>query len=80
MLILLFVGSAASAQTAKPSLAPKSGSILKNIDLCNGVDRTSPEPQIRGCTALINSGDLKKSGVAIAYNNRGDAYTAKGRL
>src|SRR5664279_4101309 len=78
MLILLFLGSLASAQIPKPDQTPKSSSLLKNIDLCNGVDRTSPEPQIRGCTAIINSGDLKKNGVATAYNNRGDAYAARG--
>jgi tetratricopeptide (TPR) repeat protein len=72
MLILLFVGSAALAQ------APKSNDDLKNIDLCNGMDRSSPEPQIRGCTALIRSGDLTKNALAIAYNNRGNAFTAKG--
>jgi Lipoprotein NlpI, contains TPR repeats len=71
MLILLFVGSAALAQT------PNSKDSLKNIGLCNGVDRTSPEPQILGCTALINSGDLTTNALAIAYNNRGDAYTEK---
>ena len=30
--------------------------LLKNVDLCNGVDRTSAEPQIAGCTALIELG------------------------
>ena len=79
MLILLFVGSVALAQAApKPNQAPKSISALKNLDLCNGVNRTtSPEPQILGCTALINSGDLTTIALAIAYNNRGDAYTEK---
>ena len=79
MLILLFVGSVALAQAApKPSQAPKSSGLLKNLDLCNGMDRTSPEPQILGCTTLINSGDLTTNALATAYNNRGDAYTAKG--
>ena len=78
MLILLFVGSVALAQAPKPNQAPKSNSDLKNIELCNGADRTSPDPQIRGCTVLINSGDLTTKALAIAYNNRGNAYTAKG--
>src|ERR1035441_3959902 len=80
MFILLFVGSVALAQAApKPNQTPKSSSALKNIDLCNGVNRTtSPEPQILGCTALINSGDLTTNALAIAYNKRGDAYVAKG--
>ena len=28
---------------------------LSNIELCNGADRSSPEPQIKGCTALIET-------------------------
>ena len=58
MLLLLIVGSTAQAQTQKPNKPPQKSSALKNIDLCNGTDRSSPEPQIRGCTLLINSGDL----------------------
>jgi tetratricopeptide (TPR) repeat protein len=51
---------------------------LSNIDLCNGRDRTSAEPQIIGCTALIKS-DVNNSHIlAIAHNNRGDAYVGKG--
>src|ERR1039458_8932262 len=78
MLILLFVGSVALAQAPKPDQVPKYNA-LKNLDLCNRGNRTtSPEPQILGCTALINSGDLTTNALAIAYNNRGDAYVAKG--
>ena len=58
----------AAAQSAK----------LKNVDLCNGVDRTSAEPQIMGCTALIKSGLENSQTLVIAYNNRGNAYTSKG--
>src|SRR5262249_43989414 len=63
---------------------------LKNIELCNGgtraspdspirrSDRTSPDLQIRGCTALIDLGDEKPYVLSIAHNNRGNAYAAKG--
>jgi len=51
---------------------------LSNVDLCNGRDRTSAEPQIAGCTALIKSDDKNSQVLAIAYNNRGNAYTGKG--
>jgi tetratricopeptide (TPR) repeat protein len=51
---------------------------LKNIELCNGEDRTTPDPQADGCTALIDSGEETPQVLAIAYNNRGNAYTAKG--
>lgn len=49
-------------------------SMLRNIELCNGSDRNSAESQIKGCTALINSGAPTSFGLAIAYNNRGNAY------
>ena len=67
-LILLSLGGVAAAQR----------SILKNIELCNGVDRTSPDIQIDGCTSLINSGKQTPQTLVIAYNNRGNAYVAKG--
>ena len=67
-LILLSLGGVAGAQ--RP--------MLKNIELCNGVDRTSPDIQIDGCTSLINSGKQTTQTLVIAYNNRGNAYTAKG--
>jgi tetratricopeptide (TPR) repeat protein len=52
---------------------------LKNIQLCNQSDRNSPDARIKGCTALIN-GQRKepKLVLAIAYNNRGNAYSQKG--
>ena len=49
-----------------------------DVDLCNGKDRTSAEPQIAGCTALIKSNQQNPQILAIAYNNRGNAYTDKG--
>ena len=52
--------------------------MLKNIELCNGVDRTSPDIQIDACTSLINSGKQTPQTLVIAYNNRGNAYVAKG--
>src|SRR5260370_40628956 len=71
ILILLLLGSPAAAQNPTPKKI-----VLENIALCNGIDRTSPEPQIDGCTAVIDSGGHTPA-AAIAYNNRGDAYTAK---
>ena len=67
-LMLLLLAAPASAQSPRP----------KNVNLCNGVDRTSPEPQIAGCTALIDSGEETALVMAIAHNNRGNAYLAKG--
>src|ERR1700757_5128800 len=73
ILILLLFGSPALAQNAKP----KDG-YLTNIKLCNGVDRTPFEARINGCTALIEARqDTTTTALAIAYNNRGNAYAAK---
>jgi tetratricopeptide (TPR) repeat protein len=65
------------------SSAPQSSRLLskmKNIELCNGSDRSSPEPQIRGCTALINSENETTLIRSVAHNNRGDAYVAQGNF
>jgi tetratricopeptide (TPR) repeat protein len=62
--------------TALPSAAQSPR--IKNIELCNGADRTSPDPQIAGCTALIESGSETPTILTVAFNNRGNAYTNKG--
>ena len=49
--------------------------LLQNVELCNGADRTSPDIQIDGCSALIDSGEQTPQALVIAYNNRGNAYT-----
>ena len=46
--------------------------------MCNSLDRASLEPRIDGCTALIDSGQGTPVALAIAYNNRGNAYATKG--
>ena len=71
-LMLLLLGGVTAAQ--RPAQTP----MFKNIDLCNGVDRSSPDIQINGCTALIASGEATPETLVIAHNNRGNAYTTKG--
>jgi len=52
---------------------------LKNIELCNRSDRDSLDARIQGCTALINSRRKEPALIlAIAHNNRGNAYSEKG--
>ena len=46
--------------------------------MCNGSDRASLEPRIIGCTALIDAGQATPAALAIAYNNRGNAFVVKG--
>ena len=82
----VFVGSAAlvlvlnlavTDSLAAPEATKFQGK-LKNVELCNGVDRSSPEPVIKGCTALIESGKETTLVLAIAHTNRGNAYATKG--
>src|SRR4051812_894505 len=70
--LLLLFGSPAAAQS------PKNSGYLGNIELCNGSGRTSIDLRINACTALIESGQLSTAALAVAYNNRGNAYASKG--
>jgi tetratricopeptide (TPR) repeat protein len=72
-LVLLLLGLPAAAQDPGPK-----GDYLKNTELCNGAGRTSPEVRIEGCTALIRTVQGAATALPIAYNNRGNAYVAKG--
>src|SRR5215831_4006852 len=71
-LVLLFLGGGLEAQR------PTQKAWFRNIELCNGADRTVPDIQIGGCTALIDSGKGMPQTLVIAYNNRGNAYSTKG--
>jgi len=52
---------------------------LKNIELCNAPERETLDDRIKGCTALINSPRKEPNLVlAIAHNNRANAYSEKG--
>jgi tetratricopeptide (TPR) repeat protein len=75
-LVLLFSLSTTAAFAASPA-EERIASRLKNIELCNGTDRSSTEPQIKGCTALIDAPRETTLILAIAHNNRGDAYATK---
>jgi tetratricopeptide (TPR) repeat protein len=72
VLILLSLGSTSTAQN------PRKDNYAHNIGLCNGSDRASLESRILGCTALINAGEATPAALAIAHNNRGNAFIVKG--
>src|SRR6185369_5005413 len=73
ILILLLLGAPAVGQNPKPK-----GDYLRNIETCNGLDRAPFEVRIDGCTALINAREnMTTTALAIAYNNRGNAFAAK---
>lgn len=69
--LLLFAAPAAAQ-------SPKKDGYLVNIQMCNRMDRTALEARISGCTALIDAAYGSTAALAIAYNNRGNAYIAKG--
>src|SRR6478735_10618624 len=60
--------------TAAWSQAPK----LTDIEQCNASDRTPPDLQISGCTAVIESTTRTPQMLAVAYNNRGNAHFKTG--
>jgi tetratricopeptide (TPR) repeat protein len=68
VLILGFIAASAPAQD-----------FLSNVELCNGKDRSSAEPQIRGCSELIKNNADNVIILSLAYNNRGNAYTTQGQ-
>ena len=72
--ILLLLASPAVAQSPKPK-----GGYLGDIGLCSGLNHTPVDARIDACTTLIDAGqDMTPAGLAIAYNNRGNAYAAEG--
>jgi tetratricopeptide (TPR) repeat protein len=68
-----FVAAAAGLFIA----APAGLQTQQEVSWCN--DATSDlDLQIKGCTALIQSGRLSEKYVAFAYNDRGNSYQAIG--
>ena len=49
-------------------------SLVENIEVCAGQRNLSAKLEIEACSALIESSAVKPQGLAIAYNNRGNAY------
>jgi carboxyl-terminal processing protease len=45
---------------------------------CINEDKASPDLQIGGCTTVIQSGRINQQNLTISFNNRGNAYLAKG--
>lgn len=66
-LVLLSLATDAAAQKPK----------MSNVDLCNGKN-VAAASRIIGCTAIIKSSDNNPAVLAIAHNNRGNAFSANG--
>lgn len=68
-------GLALVAATSSPGLAQTQ----EQIEWCVNKEAVqSPDLQINGCTAVIQSGKWSGKDLAPAFNNRGNAYTRKG--
>jgi hypothetical protein len=61
------------------SVFPVRAASDQQIGWCNGSDNATPELSIRGCTAMIESGEYAGDELAIAFNNRGIAYFKNGQ-
>ena len=58
--------------------APTSAETKQQIDWCINESRVySPDLQISGCTASIQSGRYGDQDLAVVYSNRGEAYNNK---
>jgi len=64
------VAVAARAQTPTP--------LSKDWTWCLNKERTAPDLQISGCTTVIHSGAARGKDLAVALNQRGNAWRAKG--
>lgn len=79
-----FVGCVAVLAIVAGSTGVVSAQSRQETEWCGGRDaaspngRASPDQQIRGCTAEIQSGKHKGVVLAAALNNRGVAYSNKG--
>src|SRR4051812_39281106 len=54
------------------------GPKLKDIESCNGINIPATE-QINGCNAIIDSASSTPQMLAVAHNNRGNAYVKNGQ-
>src|SRR5579864_7047745 len=71
MFAMLFVALIAAT-------VPAAAQTKEQIDWCNGKNEATPDLQIGGCTAIIQSGRFSGSNLAIAFLKRGDAFVKKG--
>jgi tetratricopeptide (TPR) repeat protein len=63
------------------AVSPATAQSQQQIDWCiNAAHGFSPDQQISGCTAAIQSGKWSGRGLAWAFNNRGFAYYLKDEL
>src|ERR1700680_3645239 len=72
-------GAALIATTVLSGTLPANAQTQQQLDWCNGKAGATPDLQISGCTALIESGKYNGKDLAYAFHNRGNAYQSKGQ-
>ena len=77
---VMYFGAAVAALAAITALALFIIPVASQWRTCTGNRDIDWDTQIGSCTALIQSGQETAYSRAIAYNNRGNAYTAKGDI
>ena len=58
---------------------PAAAQQSQDVTACVNKEKASPDIQIGGCTAAIQSGQWKSEDLAWAFKNRGIAYDNKGQ-
>ena len=79
MRVVMYIGAAITAVTAITALAWLTMPATQ-WRTCTGYPGIDWDTQIESCTTLIQSGQERARDRAFAYNNRGNAYTAKGDI
>lgn len=73
--VILTAAATVSLYLATGALAQKPK--MSNVDLCNGKN-VAATSQIAGCSAIIKASGDNPAVLAIAHNNRGNAFSATG--
>jgi tetratricopeptide (TPR) repeat protein len=67
------------AMTASAWAGPAIAQTPQQMNWCIGRDNATPDLQIKGCTAVIQTGPVAGNNLAKAYYNRGIAYAGEGQ-
>ncbi len=76
-LLLSFVAIVAFAIVAALKPIPAGAQTEQQKNRCISKDGATPDLQIGGCTAAIQSGKISGKNLAVAFYNRGNAYNSK---
>lgn len=77
--VIQFVAAAALMQATMAWAGPAAAPTRQQLEWCEGINDPSPDMQIVGCSAAIQSGEFFSNNVAVAFRNRGIAYENLGR-